>query len=304
MLMHQAQAGRNLDHCVQPPVGSHCAEMRILHSALFLVSSLCISSAQDKGWAYLDNGQIRLGVNLDAGACIGWFSQSGSKENVLNAYDVGRYVQQSYYGDEDGSDWNGKPWRYNPVQGGSWRNEPAQVVESKAEENSLYAKTHPRHWATGKLLKEVTMEQWLRLEGKKARLRFRMTYAGDKEHRPHHQELPAVFVTPKLDTLAFADRDGAIVHKQPGFPNEYETVAEPWVAWVNQHDWGLGILCPHTRSITCYRVRAGNKGDCSYLAPLQTFPLKPGLVFEYEIGLMLGSIQEIQAAAPRMGRQP
>jgi len=75
-----------------------------------------------ENWHYLDNGEVRLGVNLNAGGCIGWFSVSGSQDNLLNAYDVGRYVQQSYYGDEDGSDWNGKPWRYNPVQGGSWKN--------------------------------------------------------------------------------------------------------------------------------------------------------------------------------------
>jgi hypothetical protein len=86
-----------------------------------------------ENWHYLDNGKVRLGVNLNAGACIGWFSKSGSQDNLLNAYDVGRYVQQSYYGDEDGSDWNGKPWRYNPVQGGSWKNVPAEVMETKSD---------------------------------------------------------------------------------------------------------------------------------------------------------------------------
>jgi hypothetical protein len=30
-------------------------------------------------------------------------------------------LQQSYYGDADGSSWNGQPWCYNPVQGGSWQ---------------------------------------------------------------------------------------------------------------------------------------------------------------------------------------
>lgn len=32
------------------------------------------------------------------------------------SYDCGRYIQQSYYGKEDGSNWNGTPWRWNPVQ--------------------------------------------------------------------------------------------------------------------------------------------------------------------------------------------
>lgn len=27
-------------------------------------------------------------------------------------YDCGRFIQQSYYGRQDGSDWNGKPWRW------------------------------------------------------------------------------------------------------------------------------------------------------------------------------------------------
>jgi len=245
-------------------------------------------------WHYLDNGQIRLGVNLNAGACIGWFSASGSKDNLLNAHDVGRYVQQSYYGDEDGSDWNGKPWRYNPVQGGSWKNEPAEVMETKSDATSFYAKTKPRHWATGAFTPVCVMEEWLRLDGGLARLKFKMTWNGDKTHAARHQELPALFVTPKLDTLVFVDMEKKLVRKQPGFPNAYIRVSEPWCAWVDQKDRGIGLFMPHTSDVTCYRVRNGNKGDCSYLAPIQTFALKPGLVFEYEVVLTPGSLEQMR----------
>lgn len=248
-----------------------------------------------EGWHHLDNGRIRLGVNLKAGACIGWFSRSGSPDNLLNAYDVGRYMQQSYYGDEDGSDWHGKPWRYNPVQGGSWKNEAAEVLETKSDPTSLYAKIQPRHWATGAFTPECVMEQWLRLDGGKAHLRFKMTYTGEKEHKPHHQELPALFVTPTLDTLVFVDAEKKLTRKQPGFPNEYFRVGEPWCAWVDASDHGLGLYMPHTTQLTCYRVRNGNQGDCSYLAPIQTFTLKPGLVFEYEVVLVIGSLEEMRA---------
>ena len=72
-------------------------------------------------WEFLDNGTIRVGVDKSRGACIGFFGETGTERNVLNHYDHGRFIQQSYYGDPDGSDWNGKPWRYNPIQGGSWR---------------------------------------------------------------------------------------------------------------------------------------------------------------------------------------
>ncbi|MDZ4286778.1 MAG: hypothetical protein U0984_02405 [Prosthecobacter sp.] len=255
-------------------------------------------------WVYLDNGQVRLGVNLAAGACVGWFSASGSTDNVLNAYDAGRYVQQSYYGDADGSDWNGKPWRYNPVQGGSWRNEPSVVLESKVEKESLYAKIRPRHWATGQLLDEVMMEEWLRLDGARARLKFRMTYTGAKAHTPRHQELPALFVRSSLDTLVFVDAEKKLTRGQPGFPNEYVKLGEPWAAWVDGSGRGVGIWCPHAQEATCYRVRNGDKGDCSYLAPLQTFALQPGLVFEYEAVLMIGSVEEMRDAFRRLAVQP
>ncbi|MBL9131783.1 MAG: hypothetical protein JNG86_11320 [Verrucomicrobiaceae bacterium] len=251
--------------------------------------------AQEK-WLYIDNSHLRLGVNLAAGGCIGWLSRSGSSENVLNAYDVGRYVQQSYYGDADGSDWDGKPWRYNPVQGGSWKNEPAEVVETKSDATSLYAKTIPRHWATGVKTPECVMEQWLRLDGDVARLKFKMTYSGEKAHVPHHQELPALFVEPRFDTLAFLDAQNELVRLQPGFPNEYPRVAGSWCAWIDSNNKGIGLHMPHTRQITCYRVRNGNKADCSYLAPIQTFALKPGLVFEYEVALALGTLEQIRAA--------
>lgn len=251
-------------------------------------------------WTYLDNGQVRLGVNLDAGACIGWFSISGSPDNLLNAYDVGRYVQQSYYGDEDGSDWNGKPWRYNPVQGGSWKNAPAEVVETKADATSFYAKTKPRHWATGAFTTECVMEEWLRLDGGLARLKFKMTYTGTQEHKPRHQELPALFVTPKLDTLVFVDAEKKLTRQQPGFPNEYFKAGEPWCAWIDQNGHGIGLFMPHTTQITCYRVRNGNQGDCSYLAPIQTFALKPGLVFEYEVVLTIGGLEELRAVFAKL----
>jgi hypothetical protein len=213
-----------------------------------LLCLLCTmnSTHGSESWHYLDNGQVRLGVNLKAGACIGWFSKSGTQENLLNAYDVGRYVQQSYYGNEDGSDWNGKPWRYNPVQGGSWKNEPAEVVETQADATSFYAKTKPRHWATGAFTPECMMEEWLRLDGGLARLKFKMTYTGTQEHKPRHQELPALFVTPQR-TMASA----CLCHTRHKSPATACGTATRAIAAISlrsrpshsSHDW-----CLNTRS--------------------------------------------------------
>jgi hypothetical protein len=260
-----------------------------------------VLGAEEK-WVYLDDGVLRLGVNENAGAAIGWFSASGSAHNLLNTYDVGRYVQQSFYGDGDGSDWNGKPWVYNPVQGGSWKNKASELLESGQEKGVYHAKTRPRHWATGELLDEVTMEEWIWLEAGTARLRFKMSYQGEKTFKTRHQELPAFFVKASLETLVICPEgptawSGAELKRlHPGFPNEYAKVSEPWAAWVDQAGQGVGILFPGTTQLTCYRVRQGNeKADCSYLAPIRSFALTPGTVVDYTVVLALGSAEELRA---------
>src|SRR6516164_5519165 len=45
----------------------------------------------------LDNGTIKVGVDTSFGGAITYLSQSGSTNNLINDYDHGRQVQQSYY---------------------------------------------------------------------------------------------------------------------------------------------------------------------------------------------------------------
>lgn len=253
-----------------------------------------------KRWHFLQNDQLKIGINLNAGACIGWLSTTKEPEkNVLNTFDPGRYVQQSYYGDPDGSDWNGKPWRYNPVQGGDWHGLPSDVLEFKAySPTSLYARIKPRHWTTGKLLEDVVMEQWITLEGPLARVRFKMTYSGSAAHKAHHQELPAFFVEPEFGTLAYVEgepwKNGPPTRRNPGEKNEYLKLTEHWAAWLNADDYGVGIFSPACDEATCYRV-PGLTGSCSYLAPIKTMALTPGFIFEYEAFMGIGKLQDLRS---------
>ena len=70
---------------------------------------------------FLQNELIKIGVDEAAGGGIAYFSKAKDGKNVLNAYDLGRYIQQSYYGREDNSNWNGTAWRWNPVQCGRFQ---------------------------------------------------------------------------------------------------------------------------------------------------------------------------------------
>ncbi len=276
----------------------------VSHWLIIWLTSLSFLHAQER-WLFFDNGKIRVGINLQAGGSMGWLSKSHSPDNLLNRYDHGRYVQQSFYGDADGSDWNGKPWRYNPVQGGSWKGLPAVVLEHHETPVDSYVKTQPMQWASGSLVKDMIMEQWLNLVGDQVHLRYRMTYTGSLAHKARHQEMPAVFVTPRCETLVFCEKaTQQVVNKQPGPKNEYFHLQEPWMAWVDAQQEGMGVYCEGTDFLTAYRVRGGHKGDVSYAAPLRTLALTPGCKLEYRVVLLLGKIDHMRKVFSELAKNP
>jgi hypothetical protein len=206
-------------------------------------------------FVFIDNGTLRLGVKKSSGAGIAYLALSATGENVINHWDRGRLVQQSYYGAKDGSVWDKQPWRWNPVQGGGWRHEPARVLELRVEKTSLYAKTMAKHWATGADLPEVIFEEWISLTSALAHVRFRMTYSGTNSHPKIHHELPAFFVEPQYDTLlVYEDTNawsgGALSRSKPGWPNESRKFTERWAAYVNTNDFGVGAFVPAAEELT------------------------------------------------------
>lgn len=280
----------------------------MLVATIFAVASLSTVSGQPaegpsgtlaKDWAYLENEHLKVGVLRSHGGAIGYLAPRDAVTNTLNHYDHGRLIQQSYYGDEDGSLWADKPWRYNPVQGGDYRGAAATVVTFEAAKDLIHVQTIPRHWASGKSLDDCLMEQWIMLESAIVKVRYRFTYNGQKAHAPRHQETPAVFVDPKLSTLVtyVGDRpwaNGALTRKRPGWPNEQVVMAEAWAAYVGDDDYGVGVYVPGVTEATAYRYQGGSGSDCSYIAPLRTFPLTPGLTFEYVAYFTVGDVDTIR----------
>ncbi len=250
-------------------------------------------------WVYLENDQLKVGLLRSHGGAIGFLSSRGAERNLLNHYDHGRLVQQSYYGDADGSQWAKQPWRYNPVQAGDYQGQAAELLEFKATATTAYARTRPRNWAGGQLLNECEMEQWVELEGSVVRLKFSFTYRGEKSHAERDQETPAMFVAPELDQLVtYSGLDPwtnrPLTTRQPGWPNESLQLDEHWVAWVDAQGRGIGLYVPTAREATCYRYRGGAGSDCSYVAPLARFALQPNFKFQYNAWLTIGSAAEIR----------
>jgi len=274
--------------------------------AVVCVVSMC-GQLHAANWVYIENAEVKLGIDLDRGSCIGYFSELSPVNNVLNNFDTGRFVQQSYYGDADGSFWSGNDWVYNPVQGGgylaSW---PATTLAYIHTGDSIYAKVRPRHWATGEELYDIVMEEWITLEGNVAHVRFKMTYNDDTMTSFRDQEMPAVFTDYNFDQLVYYNgtspwTGGALTHNNVAGSNPPANVrennlTEHWAAYINSStQWGVGLYSPGSPILTYYRYSGGfGDSQTSYFSPLQRFRLLNGRVIDYDVYLTIGTIGEIR----------
>ncbi len=298
---------RNKEHAIRK---NHASIVLLALVALvaIAVESQSKDAERSEDWVYIQNAELRVGLLRSHGGAIGYLSDRNSRFNALNHDDHGRLIQQSYYGDKDGSRWGDKPWRYNPVQGGDSKGKAAKLVNFKATGTTAYAKTVPRHWASGQLLEDCTMEQWVELDGPIVRVRFKFTYNGLKSHKPWYQEMPAVFVSPKLSTLVTYTGQkpwtgSALTRKKPGWPNEHVALSESWAAFVDEYGNGIGVYVPGTTEATAYRFKGGSGTDCSYIAPLRTFALTPELSFSYSAYFTLGNVDTIRDRFARLQAQ-
>ncbi len=259
---------------------------------------------------YINNGIIQLGVDMDRGGSIFHFSDVDTKRNLLNHADEGRFMQQSYYGEADGSNWNGTPWVWNPIQGGGCHGEKARVLSQNITPTSINIVSEPVHWASGEALPECEMEETITLDGRIAHIHytFRNNGPGATAHTATHQEVPAIFMDNALSNLVFYSGDkpwvnDALTRYTPPsqtsttIVNEERTRTEHWAAYVDDNDWGLGVYTPGTPQMTLYRFGLGSgptSGACSYFAPIRTFAITKDLVFEYDVYLYIGTVDQIR----------
>jgi hypothetical protein len=80
---------------------------------------------------------------------------------------------------------------------------------------------------------------------------------------------------------------------------------ERWVAYVRPSDkLAVGLHFPVTTSFAAYVLgppeRAAEPWTCSYVAPISTFRLAPGLTVSFKAHLYVGSVDEIRAAFSRL----
>jgi hypothetical protein len=269
--------------------------------------------------SYLDNGTLRLGVDLNLGGAITYLSVSGKDENVVNNWDWGRQVQMSHYSGpspfrvpdkEPAREWAGFGW--NPVQAGDHFGHPSKVLDSANDGKELRVKCVPMQWSFPDVPCECTYETRITLDGPTARVRckLRSTRSDKTQYPAYDQELPAVYVNGRYHRLMtyagdepFTGGELTRVEKAPGkgdnFPWARFLATEHWAAQVDDAGFGLGVYQPRCVSfLGGFAGRPGSGGTkdfpTGYIAPVRSEILDHNIEYAYEYVLVLGRLEEIR----------
>lgn len=272
--------------------------------------------------SYLDNGTLRLGVDLSVGGAITFLAPSMKDENLINSYDWGRQVQMSSYSGPAPMTWGPRrpfpAWAglgWNPVQAGDHFGHASRVLEHRNDGKRLYVRCVPMLWPLADVPAECTFETWITLEGDMARVRCRLNLArGDRTPYPaRDQEMPAVYTNgPYYRVYSYTGdrpftkgRLTRIVKKRKeAFPWSSFHATEGWAALVDDRDRGLGVLTTATsRYLGGFAGKPGKGGPADfptgYIAPIRPEVLDHDGAHEYEYALVVGTLETIRARAAR-----
>ena len=276
---------------------------------------------------YVENRHLRVGVDLQLGGAITYVSQPGAA-NLINSFDLGRQIQQSYYsgppnyqrqGKQKSPNWAGFPW--NPIQTGDAYHNGSKVLEHRVRDGQLYVKTVPMLWPMNNDPGECVMETWITLSKDSPSFQYKARLSNarsDKtQYGPHPQEVPATYVNGpwhKLLTYAgdrpFSGAEPIEVrndHHEP-WPWVHFVATEGWAALINDAGTGIGVCT--TKGSEFHGGFSGQRGsggeksaNTGYMSPITTEILDHQIVYEYSCIMVLGTIQQIRAAAARVSPQ-
>ncbi len=282
------------------------------------------SSQKNEMISYVDNGVLRVGIDLAQGGAITYLAKAREKVNVVNNFDRGRQIQMSLFmgpvpylpeGEKAHEVWH--VLGYNPVQVGDSFGNCSSVIDSRNDGESLYVKCIPLLFPLDNVPAECVFESWIRLEGRTVHVRNRLTnHRSDTTQYPaRFQELPALYTTPSLyrlvsytgdkpytgDVLTRFTKvwDGVLTEGTSPWSTFEST--ENWAALVRDDDWGLGVWNPGVTHFLGGFFDAGNgkhtpkDNSAGYIAPGRVDTLDHNIQYEYSYVLVLGTLQEIRS---------
>ncbi len=266
----------------------------------------------------LDNGILRIGMDLNRGGAVTLLEARDHPGNLINSYDYGRQIQMSVYsgpapftphGKQPAPAWRGLGW--NPIQTGDCFAHPSQELETRNDGSELYLKLIPMQWPLDNEPGDCTFETWTRLDGPCVHMRFRVScHRDDRTQYPARtQELPAVYTIAALHRLfsytgeqPFTAAPLSELHndwKKP-WPWTRWLATEGWSALVGDDDWGIAVV----RDEGC-AFNGGLYGEAGsrdvhgvptgYLAPVESETLDHDIVYDHGCTLVVGQLAAIRA---------
>ncbi len=239
--------------------------------------------------------------------------------NLINRFDPGRLVQQSYYGTSTGDyecgEYMGNAWSYNPVQGGNQFGDNSKIVDLKYDENSIYIKCQPLDWAKEK--EHITpsyMEATYDIQDNKLHVSCRFVDFSGYEAQIRDQEIPAFYCIEPFNRFVYYGGDepwtndtlsvepDLIFWPDAGYPKFNSS--ENWAAFIGEFDdsFGIGVYVPDETSFltgvfgreTTSNHDPSVDATTSYIAVIRVMAFESYSPFEYDYYLTTGDATEIR----------
>ena len=268
--------------------------------------------------SFLDNGQVRIGVDLSLGGAVTFLSSRDHPGNIINSADLGRQIQMSHYSGpwpfavgskKPYPTWVGLGW--NPIQTGDCYLNPSRVIEHRNDGKQLYVKCIPMQWPLDNVPGDCVFETWTTLDGPVIHMRYRCTNKREDktQYRPCPQELPAVYTISKLCRLMSYTGDkpftgDALTHVtndwRKAWPWTRFIGTEGWSALVDDRGWGLGVFKEdggefHGGVYGDERSADPKHASTSYVAPIHEENFDFNIVYEHHTEFMVGKLEDIRA---------
>lgn len=299
---------------------------------------------------YIQNTEYKLGVDLLWGGALSYledlnsdvqavkvdgriFVDSKASEryktrsvnnnvNLINRFDPGRLVQQSYYsiikdGYEPG-EFMGNKWNYNPVQGGNQFGESSKIVDIITTDSSLYVKCRPLDWA--KSAEDITpsyMEATYTFKKGLVDVSCRFVDFYGCKSESTTQEMPAFYCIEPFNRFVYYNGDAPwtsdpaltyenklIFWPDAGYPNFATT--ENWSAFIGEFDdsFGIGIYVPSGADFLAGvfdREKTTNTdpskdATTSYIAAIEWHSFESYKPLEYNYSISTGTVSEMRNA--------
>lgn len=253
-------------------------------------------------------------IKVDSNASERYSTKSiNDNVNLINRYDTGRLIQQSYYGTAfDGyecGEFMGNKWNYNPVQGGNQFNESSKIVDLIIKDDFIYIKSRPLDWAKSKeYITPSYMEAEYSFEKDTVHVSCRFVdFSGFPDYYTT-QELPAFYCIEPLNRYVYYNESGFVYERDlifwpdAGYPNFTST--EGWSAFIGEFDdsFGIGLYCPGETNFLAgvfdrektVKTDPSKDAATSYIALVKYMDFCSFKPIEYDFYLTTGEKNEIR----------